>query len=75
VSAKEITDEERQLWKEYFQRMHPIAERFNAKYWPVLIISKSQMELERADYIGTFCFVFSALQARHQTKEATCANS
>ena len=69
MSAKGIGDQERRLWGEYFRRMHLIADRFNTKYWPALKVSKAQLELDRADYIATFCFVFELLRSRIEAQE------
>jgi hypothetical protein len=60
--SKVLTDEERDLWGKYFRWVCPVANEFNDKYWPVMTMTKPELQLERARYIGVFCYGFQALR-------------
>jgi hypothetical protein len=58
MSPEEVTDDERRLWERYFRWNLPIAEQYNAKTWPVNVLTP----VDAARYIGTFVYVYHALR-------------
>jgi hypothetical protein len=65
-----VTKQEAVLWTEYFCTIDPIAHEFNAKHWPVMTLSKVDLDLERARYIGAFCYVYDRLRRSISTNNA-----
>jgi hypothetical protein len=60
--AKVLTDEERELWTRYFCWIYPVANDFNVKSWPVLTMTKPELVVERARYIGACHYGYQALR-------------